>query len=248
MKKKGRLPGKKKSKVEKKSSANQQELITIQGSHDPKKKTGLFFASNGEKLSLPAGITVEEYNIHIGDATRMLELSSVAPEQYDVIGSLNHLNSYHAHEVIVIAKEFYRIIKQEGTVTVSVPNLSTISEVIAGGKLEGELYKTQQHPIAPIDLLYGNRRFIAAGRKDVAAKTGFTTTTLANRFISAGFGKIIGDATITPYVIWLNAIKTPMPASGKPIINMKEPDINKMMQERDAIDKPPVIWNNELAF
>ncbi|MCH2038086.1 MAG: hypothetical protein MK137_05800, partial [Rickettsiales bacterium] len=141
-----------------------------------------------------------------------------------------------------------RILKPQGTITVSVPNLATVSDIIAGGKLEGELYKVQDNSITPIDLVFGNRKFIAAGNKQLASHTGYSPTTLGNKFVAAGFGRISIDALVMPHVIWLTANKVPVAPNGKPVINVKDIDINDMMQKRDAIDREPVIWNEELSF
>lgn len=252
---KGRLPEKRK-KVQKDNSnvtsqENQNSSLTLQATDQPWDETRkkMLFVSFGQKdRVLPNNFKRNEWNITFVDANRLTELSQIESDSYDFIWSVNHLSCLNAHEIPVVVKEIYRILTPNGLATLSVPNLNSVSEVIAGGKLEGELYKVGDNSVAPIDLVYGNRKFIATGHPYLASKTGFSPTTLGNKFFNIGFGRITIDALAMPHVIWLTAFKVPLPANGKPIINIKDVDINDMMQKRDALEKEPVIWNDQLTF
>lgn len=112
--------------------------------------------------------------------------AAVASESVDAVWSAHNIEHLFAHEVDMALKEFARVIKPDGIVVVYVPNLQRAAELVAQDKLDETAYSSGVGPISPLDMLYGLRTDIAAGRTYMAHKTGFTATTLRRALANAG--------------------------------------------------------------
>ncbi|MEM7617425.1 MAG: hypothetical protein AAF195_03495, partial [Pseudomonadota bacterium] len=198
----------------------------------------LFISAGKHDVTFPADIDKEKYLIDFIDASKLQELSNIEDSKYNLIWSFNHLSSYYAHDIVHILRNMHRILQENGQVILIVPNLTAICQVIADGKLENKL--SDDNILTPIDLLYGNRQQINQGNLFASCKTGFSSVTLANKFIKAGFGNILSDATTREYSIIAHAVK--VKNFAKPFVSVKNPDVNKMIQARDHLEKEPKIW------
>jgi hypothetical protein len=80
------------------------------------------------------------------------------------------------------------VLKDDGIVVITCPDLQSICEAVVNDKLLEPLYESEEgHPISPIDILYGWRMSIAQGNEYMAHKGGFTYTALNASFFEAGF-------------------------------------------------------------
>lgn len=252
---KGRIPntGKKKNKAANKGNDQSKKVNTgaINLKIDPNKKTVLN-VGHGDVMRLPVhhsltnnGNINEVYASNNEglkpDCTLSLyDLNQLPDSTFDAVWIPNSITRLHLHEIVPVFKQVLRILKDGGQVLFHVPNLKKLGEVIADGKLEGELFKASDGtPVSVHDLLFGHGALIEKGARTVASNSGFTCVTLTNKLINAGFGKIV----IQPedWQIWAKAIKMKL-QNGKPILTVHEDDINTMMAKRDTIDKEPQIW------
>ena len=114
------------------------------------------------------------------------EIPMVANSVDGVFGShvLEHL---YSHEVAVALKEFYRVLRPDGKVIVTVPDIKAVATAVASGDLDTVLYVSPSGPIAAIDVLWGLRSCVASGNVFYQHKTGFTKESLERQLIEAGF-------------------------------------------------------------
>ena len=117
----------------------------------------------------------------------LTDMNLVETGSIDAIYSAYNLDHIYAHELTLALEEFYRVLNEDGIVIVRCADIQTVCEVIAQDKLLEPLYESPMGTIYPIDLIYGNRKEIANGKKYMAKKIGFTYSALDQTFGGAGF-------------------------------------------------------------
>lgn len=117
----------------------------------------------------------------------IVDMSGVDSESVDAVWSSHNLEHVYAHEVPLVLGEFYRVLRPGGRALVTMPDLQSIGEALARGKLEDPLYDSPAGPIAALDMLYGHGGSITGGNEYMAHRTGFTARTLTKKMNRAGF-------------------------------------------------------------
>ncbi len=133
---------------------------------------------------------------------RLVETASV-----DAVFSSHNIEHLHSHEVPKALEEFFRVLKPDGVVVITCPDLQSVCEAVVNDKLTDTLYVSPAGPICAIDILYGHRGFIAAGNEYMAHKCGFTYTSLTTAFFQAGFPNVFGGRRPDAFDLWLIAFK-----------------------------------------
>lgn len=173
--------------------------------------------NNGAKL--PAafqGSEWKEIRLDIDPANEpdivgsMLDMTAVVDSSVDAIYSAHNIEHVYAHEVAVVFKEFLRVLKPEGFLVVTCPDLQTVCQLVAEDKLGDAAYHSPAGPVTPLDILYGHGPALAAGHHFMAHKTGFTLKTLTQALQSAGFQTIGGKRRLRGLDLWVTATKAPM--------------------------------------
>jgi SAM-dependent methyltransferase len=137
----------------------------------------------------------------------LTDMEAVATESVDAIYSSHNIEHVFPHEVHSVLLEFHRVLKQDGFVVLTCPDLVSVCQAVASDKLMETLYESPAGPIAPIDILYGLRSDIAKGNVYMAHKTGFTYSTLCKAFFQAGFKYNFGAARPEHFDLWTVAFK-----------------------------------------
>ena len=137
----------------------------------------------------------------------LTDLNLVETASVDAVYSAFNIDHIYPHEVPVALKEFYRVLKDDGIVVITCPDMQGVCEAIAEDKLLETLYESVSGPISPIDVLFGNRREIAEGNEYMAKKCGFTYSTLDRVFFEAGFMTRVGGRREGMYELFLVAFK-----------------------------------------
>jgi SAM-dependent methyltransferase len=119
------------------------------------------------------------------------DMTAVPTGFADAIWSSHNVEHLYPHEVPIALAEFRRVLKPDGLVLVTLPDLQRVAELIAQDRLEEPAYVSPAGPIAPLDILYGHRPPIAAGNVYMAHRTGFTARTLGQALMRAGFARAI---------------------------------------------------------
>ncbi|WP_262271731.1 class I SAM-dependent methyltransferase [Microvirga yunnanensis] len=123
---------------------------------------------------------------------KLPDLSQVASDSFDAVYSAHNIEHLYPHDVPVALEAMRRVLKQDGFVILTCPDLQTIGERLAAGDLETALYKSRSGPVSPLDMLYGFRPSMRRGNLYMAHHTGFTLKTLAAACTEAGFAKFLG--------------------------------------------------------
>ncbi|CAK0781748.1 hypothetical protein CCP4SC76_7930005 [Gammaproteobacteria bacterium] len=106
--------------------------------------------------------------------------------------------------------EFHRVLKPEGFLVVTCPDLQTVCALVAEDKLTDTAYQSPAGPITPLDILYGHGAALAAGHHYMAHKCGFTLKTLTQALQAAGFQTIAGKRRARGLDLWMVASKRVM--------------------------------------
>lgn len=117
----------------------------------------------------------------------MTDMHPVASDSVDAIWSSHNIEHLHRHEVPVALAEFMRVLRPDGQLVLTLPDLQRIAELVAGDALEDEAYLSPSGPITPLDMIFGHTPSLAHGHHHMAHKTGFTARTLTQLLIDAGF-------------------------------------------------------------
>ncbi|MFN5615278.1 MAG: class I SAM-dependent methyltransferase [Brevundimonas sp.] len=120
----------------------------------------------------------------------MTDMSAVEAGSMDAVWSSHNIEHLFRHEVPIALGEFRRVLKPDGRIVITCPDLQSVAKLVAEGNLEGVAYTAPAGPITPLDILYGYGRSIANGNVYMAHRTGFTRKTLAATAKRAGFERI----------------------------------------------------------
>jgi SAM-dependent methyltransferase len=170
----------------------------------PQNKTGVKGFNSDEWKEIRFDI---DKNVNPDIQGTLTDMSLVDSSSVDAIFSSHNIEHIYAHEVPIALKHFNRVLKDDGIVVVTCPDLQSVCEAVAKNKLLEPLYVSPAGPIAPIDILYGHRGFIANGNNYMAHKCGFTYQTLVGAFYEAGFKANYGGRRPQTFDLWLIASK-----------------------------------------
>ena len=140
----------------------------------------------------------------------LTDMEAVATGSVDAIYSSHNIEHVFPHEVHTVLLEFHRVLKQDGIVVLTCPDLISVCQAVVNDRLMEPLYQSPAGPIAPIDVLYGHREAVAKGKIYMAHKTGFTYSTLYNAFFKAGFKFNVGSARPKHFDLWIVSFKQAM--------------------------------------
>jgi len=138
----------------------------------------------------------------------MLDMDQVPAASVDGVYSAHNIEHLYPHEVPLALAEFFRVLKPNGLLVLTCPDLESICRLVADDKLDEPAYLSSSGPIAPIDVLYGHRESMAAGNLYMAHRTGFTLRTLVAVVRSAGFRSVAGKRRDDRFDLWVVASKS----------------------------------------
>jgi predicted SAM-dependent methyltransferase len=140
----------------------------------------------------------------------MTDMTGVATASVDAVFSSHNIEHLFAHEVPVALAEFSRVLRPDGFVVITCPDLQSVAALIAEDRLMDTAYMSPAGPITPIDILYGHRQQIAEGNLFMAHRCGFTRRVLEGTIRAAGFVAVASVARPAPYFdLWAVALKRP---------------------------------------
>lgn len=155
------------------------------GVHTPDKLHENFRAPDWQEVRLDINPAVKPDIL--ASITNMKEV----PEgSFEALYSSHNLEHLHPHEVPLALAEFYRVLRADGFVLLTMPDLTQVAEAIMQGKEEEPVLMTNRGPITPLDILYGFRPFLERGNLFMAHNFAFTAATLEKALAEAGFGNI----------------------------------------------------------
>lgn len=135
-----------------------------------------------------------------GDIT---DLKGIRDASIDAIWSSHNIEHLFAHEAPVAIGEFQRVLKDDGFLIITCPDLKTACRVAGERGLDATLYTSRAGPITPRDVLFGHQRSIRSGGHYMAHRNGFDLQSL-NALLSRGkFKKVYGERI--GYELWFIA-------------------------------------------
>ncbi len=141
----------------------------------------------------------------------MVNMEMVSSGSMDAIFSSHNIEHQYFHEVPVALAECRRVLKPDGFLILTCPDLQGIAALVAKGKLMEPYAVSPAGPISAIDVLYGHRPSLALGNHFMAHRCGFTRDSLAHLLQQAGFQAVAGIARGHPfYDLWMVASNVPL--------------------------------------
>jgi len=134
------------------------------------------------------------------------DMSPVATDSLDALYNSHVIEHLYPHEVPVALAEMRRVLKPEGFLVLTCPDLRSVSEFVASHDLMGPAYLSGLGPIAPIDILYGHRPSLERGNLYMAHRCGFTEASLQAALATAGFVSLL-TARSAGFDLWAIATK-----------------------------------------
>jgi len=123
----------------------------------------------------------------IGTITGM---PAVASASMDALYSSHNLEHLHAYQVPRALAEFKRVLKADGFVLITLPDMRAVARHIAQDRLDEPLYQSAAGPITALDIIFGHQAAIERGNDYMAHRTGFSANTLGRHLIEAGFHEV----------------------------------------------------------
>lgn len=141
----------------------------------------------------------------------MLDMPAVTDASVDAVYSAHNIEHVYPYEVRVVLKEFLRVLKPEGFLVVTCPDLQTVAQLVADDKLTDAAYQSPAGPITPLDILYGYGPALEQGNHYMAHKCGFTMKVLIAILQAAGFQAVAGKRRPVAFDLWALATKNALP-------------------------------------
>lgn len=149
----------------------------------------------------------------------MTDMTAVVDGSVDAVFSSHNIEHLYPHEVPLALREFRRVLKPNGFVLLTCPDLQSVCKLVAEDKLCEPAYKSRMGPISPLDIIYGHRASMQSGNLYMSHRCGFTAKSLAANFRKVGFMSAVRSR---PHVFDLWAIAA---------INQTEAWMRKCAQE-----------------
>ena len=124
----------------------------------------------------------------------------------DAIWSSHNLEHLQRHEVPQALAEFIRVLKPNGLLLLTLPDLQQVAQLVVEDRLEDQAYHSSSGPITPLDMIFGHTASLAHGNLFMAHRTGFTARTLNKALVEAGFVEVSLRAG-TAFDLWATAHK-----------------------------------------
>ena len=159
----------------------------------------------------------EEFTIDIDPSCKtdfigsMTNLSMIEDETFDAIYSSHNIEHLYTHEVPIALEEFHRVLKPDGFIIITCPDLQSICELVAQDQLTQKAYFSSQGSITPLDMIFGLQSSIAKGNHFMAHKTGFTKTSMIETFEKSSFSQILCLQRPKKFDLFVLATKTEWP-------------------------------------
>lgn len=137
----------------------------------------------------------------------LTDMNLVETGSVDAVYSSHNIEHIFPHEIPIALKEFYRVLKDDGIVVITCPDIQSVGEALTNDKLLDPLYDSPMGAVTPFDILYGHRSTTTDGNIFMAHKSGFTYSNLDKVFYEAGFKARVGGRRPEGFDLYLVAFK-----------------------------------------
>lgn len=139
----------------------------------------------------------------------MTDMGVVADQSVDAIFSSHNLEHLYPHEAPIAISEFLRVLKHDGILVLTCPDLTSVCKLISEGKLTQAAYQSPAGPIAPLDILFGHRSALSKGNLHMAHRSGYSDAALRDLLSSVGFSSVATLTIPSKFELWSIATKSP---------------------------------------
>ena len=137
----------------------------------------------------------------------LTDMNLVETGSVDAVYSCHNIEHIFPHEVPIALREFYRVLKEDGIVVITCPDIQSVGEALTQDKLIETLYESPMGPVTAFDILYGHRKTTLDGNVFMIHKGGFTYSTLDKAFLETGFKARVGGRRPGVFDLYLVAFK-----------------------------------------
>ncbi|SVE43487.1 uncharacterized protein METZ01_LOCUS496341, partial [marine metagenome] len=88
----------------------------------------------------------------------LTDMKLVETGSVDAVYSSHNIEHIFPHEVPIALREFYRVLKEDGIVVITCPDIQSVGEALTQDKLFETLYESPMGPVTAFDILYGHRK------------------------------------------------------------------------------------------
>lgn len=135
------------------------------------------------------------------------DMSAIDDDSFDAVYSSHNIEHIYSFDVLKTFNEIHRVLKNDGFLILTCPDLKAICSLIADGKILDKLYDSPSGPIYPLDVIYGYQKSISNGNEYMAHKNGFTVETIVSFMESSNFRSYVAGEAVGSYSLWLIAYK-----------------------------------------
>lgn len=141
----------------------------------------------------------------------MTDMSAVPDGAVDAIFSSHNIEHLYPFEAPIALKEFLRVLRPDGFLVLTCPDLQSVCALVAQDRLLEPAYNSSAGPISPLDILYGHRPALAQGNLFMAHRSGFTQRVLRALLLEAGFRSVADMRRERAFDLWAVASKAQRP-------------------------------------
>lgn len=138
----------------------------------------------------------------------MTDLGALSSATVDAVFSSHNIEHLYPHEVRLALCEFNRVLKPDGFIVITCPDLHSVCAQVVQKGLTATAYLSPAGPIAALDMLYGYRMAVERGQTSMAHRTGFTRESLEVELRNAGFIAISVINRPEHFDLWAVATKS----------------------------------------
>ena len=138
----------------------------------------------------------------------MTDMAGIGDSEFDALFSSHNIEHLFPSDVPIALGEFRRVLKPNGFLVLTCPDLQSVCELVVEDKLTEPAYQSPSGPIAPIDIIYGHRASIARGDHFMVHRCGFTEKVLRASISAVGFSMTASLRRKAPYFdLWIVGFK-----------------------------------------
>ena len=178
-----------------------QKLLHVGPGTDYKEQTTPVFNTNNW---LETRLDIDP-NVDPDILASITDMSEIEDNTFDAVFSSHNIEHIYAHDVLKAFNEFIRVLKDDGFLLLTCPDIQQVCKLIGDGRIGEKLYSAPAGDIYPLDVLYGWRQAIAEGHENMAHKNGFTSQSLIDHLRVVKFKSFI--TAQEGYNLWILAYK-----------------------------------------
>lgn len=196
-----------------------------------------FFRSSTEWLEVRVDADPSNKPNYMGN---MRDFSMVPDGSMEGVWIGQKLQLLYHHEVVGVLRECLRVLKTDGVMMLSVPNIAKVASDIMSDRLEVPLFKAGQGDVCSVDVIHGHRKILQKKGDAALHRMSYSANTIAGKLSQAGFRNI--QVRIDNYILWVAGSKI---QPDHPAYN-QEPRIldysNRNQEQADELNRAPMQW------